>query len=159
MIPSPTSDGGKEHTTARFLPAFKWLSLCHSGKIILFPPQFFLLHLLDSFLCPEDASNLTDAKELARQRERLTEFVKSGNPPWTEKCISPISMLWRKSDGRAALSLDKPGSELEGSERKGDDERVVIVQFDKEGPRRLEVAWKKDILEQERQSKEPKEKI
>ena len=159
MIPSPTSDGGKEHTTARFLPASKWLSLCRSGKIILFPPQFFLLHLLDPFLCPGNVPNLTDVKELARQRERLMAFVKSGNPPWTEKCISPNAMLWKKSDGRAALSLDKPGLELEGSGRKGDDERVVIVQFGKEGPRNLEVAWKKDILEQERQSKEPNKKL
>ena len=103
--------------------------------------------------------NLTDTKELARQRDSLVEFVKSGNPPWTEKCISPNAMLWKKSDGRAALSLDKPGLELEGSGRKGDDERVVLVQFGKEGPKRLEVAWKKDILEQERQSRGPKEKL
>ena len=159
MIPSPTSDGGKEHTTARFLSASNWLSLSRSEKIILFPPQFFLLHLLDSFLCPENVPNLTDVKELARQREKLMEFIELGNPPWTEKCISPIAMLWKISDGRAALSLDKPGLELEGSERKGDDERVVIVQFGKEGPRRLEVEWKKDVLEQERRSKEPKEKL
>ena len=81
----------------------------------------------------------------------VLDFVKTGDPPWTEKCISPIGLLWKQADGRAALGLDKPGPELEGSGRRGDDERVVLVQFRKEGPRKVEVAWKKDVFKEERE--------
>lgn len=82
------------------------------------------------------------------------EFVKTGDPPWGEKCISPTGLLWKQSDGRGVLGLNKPGAELEGSGRRGDAERVVLVKFSKEGPRNVEVAWKKDILIGEREGKE-----
>ena len=102
---------------------------------------------------------MVDVDELANQRARVMDFIKSGDPPWTEKCISPNAMLWKKSDGRAVLALDKPGQELEGTGRRGEDERVVLVQFGKDGPRRVEVAWKKDIFAEERESKASKEKL
>ena len=82
------------------------------------------------------------------------EFVKTGDPPWGEKCISPTGIMWKEGDGRAVLALDKPGPELEGSGRRGDAERVVLVKFRREGPRELDVAWKKVVLREERQSKE-----
>lgn len=82
------------------------------------------------------------------------EFVQTGDPPWGEKCISPTGIMFKEGDGRAVLALDKPGPELEGSERRGDAERVVLVKFRKEGPRELDVAWRKDILREERLSKE-----
>ncbi|MCJ1362433.1 hypothetical protein MMC16_001536 [Acarospora aff. strigata] len=154
IIPTPTSDGGLEHTAARFLPPLAWLSMARSGEIILFPPQFFLLHLLHPFLSPENVPNVIGPDELARQREALIEFVKTGDPPWGEKCISPAGVMWKEGDGRAVLALDKPGPELEGSGRSGDSERVVLVRFTKEGPRELDVAWRKDILNEEKQSKE-----
>ena len=89
----------------------------------------------------------------------LMDFVKSGDPPWTEKCISPQGLLWKQADGRAALGLDKPGLELEGSARRGDSERVVLVEFRKDGPRKVEVAWKKDIMQEERTSRKNKGKL
>ncbi|MCJ1476267.1 hypothetical protein MMC13_004933 [Lambiella insularis] len=150
MIADPTSDGGIEHTTARFLPPSKWLEMSRAGEIILFPPQFLLLHLLAPFLSPENVPATTDPAELARQRQRVVEFVNSGDPPWTQKCISPIGLLWKQGDGRAVLGLDKPGVELEGSNRRGDDERVVLVDFRKEGPRKVEVKWKRDVFREER---------
>ena len=82
------------------------------------------------------------------------EFLKTGDPPWGEKCISPTGIMWKEGDGRAVLALDKPGPELEGSGRRGDAELVVLVKFSKEGPRNLEVAMKKDILRKEKPSKE-----
>lgn len=151
MIANPTSDGGIEHTTARFRTPSKWLEMSRAGETILFPPQYFLLHLLEPFLSPENVPNAADTKNLVRQREMVLDFVKTGDPPWTEKCISPIGLLWKQADGRAALGLDKPGPELEGSGRRGDDERVVLVQFRKEGPRKVEVAWKKDVFKEERE--------
>ena len=154
LIPNPTSDGGIEHTAARFLPPSQWLSMSRSGEIILFPPQYFLLHLLAPFLSPENGPNIIDHTELGKQRERVMDFVKSGDPPWTEKCMSPTALLWKQSDGRAVLGLDKPGLELEGSGRKGDLERVILVDFRKEGPRKVEVAWKSDIFQQERDGRE-----
>lgn len=160
MIPKPTHDGGIEHTAARFLPATEWIEQARSGSIILFPPQLFLLHLLVPFLdAAADASSLTkmpfadasapDVSELQRRRQKLREFVKTSDPPWGEKCISPVQLFRRKSDRRTVLGLDKPGQELEGSDRRGDLERVVLVDFRKEGPRNVEVAWRKDIFDQE----------
>lgn len=154
LIPTPTSDGGIEHTAARFLPPSKWLSMSRAGEIILFPPQFFLLHLLSPFLSPENIPTVLDPEELSRQREAVVDFVKSGDPPWGEKCISPIGLFWKGSDGRAVLGLDKPGPELEGSGRRGDPESVILVDFRKEGPRKVEVAWKKDVFKGEREAKE-----
>ena len=158
MIANPTSDGGIEHTTARFLPPSKWLDMSRAGEIVLFPPQYFLLHLLAPFLSPENGSQAPIADELANQRKLAMDFVASGDPPWTDKCISPTSLLWKKGDGRAVLGLDKPGLELEGSGRKGDRERVVLVNFRKDGPRNVEVAWRKDVFREERTG-EGKEKL
>lgn len=65
----------------------------------------------------------------------------------------------RKSDGRSVLALGKPGQELEWSGRSGDPERVVLVRFSKEGPRDVEVRWKKDVLEEERAWKAKEGKV
>jgi hypothetical protein len=154
MIANPTPDGGLEHTAARFLPPAEWLRMCRAGEIMLFPPQFFLLHLLAPFLSAEHADTAPDASELASQRERLMGFVKGGAVPWTEKCISPTFLLRTEGDGRSVLALDKPGPELEGSARVGEEERVVLVEFGKEGPRDLEVAWRKDVFRQQRLAKQ-----
>jgi len=154
-IPIPTHDGGIEHTAARFATASEWLELARREKIILFPPQFLLLYLIEPFLSPPAQSR----EQLQKQRESLREFLHSGDPPWTEKCISPIQLMKRKSDGRAVLSLDKPGYELEGTQRRGDAERVVLVEFRKEGPRKVEVAWRRDVLEEERLASRSSEKL
>jgi len=151
MIANPTSDGGIEHTTARFLPPSKWLEMSQAGEIILFEPQYVLLHLLAPLLSPENMACTIDAKELARQREEVLDFVKSGDPPWTEKCISPIQLSGKQEDGRVVVGLHKPGPELEGSGRRGDDERVVLVQIRKDGPRRVGVVWKREVFEGERE--------
>ncbi|KAL9000978.1 MAG: hypothetical protein Q9169_000462 [Polycauliona sp. 2 TL-2023] len=145
----PTCDGGVEHTEAQFLPASKWLSLAQAEKIILFPPQFFLLRLVADFLKP-DVSNEGKGLSTARlqsQREGLLDFVKSGDPPWGEKCISPWPL---KKDGkRLVMGLDEPGPELEGTNRRGDAERVIWVQFKgKGGTSGLEVGWKKDVVDE-----------
>lgn len=147
----PTSDGGIEITEARFLPASQWLQMARSGEIILFPPQFFLLHLVAQFL-DKEPRQVTSPEELKRRRSELLEFVNSGTPPWTQKYISP-KQLKRTSDGRAVLALDSAGPELKGSDKKGDADRVVLVRFKKEGPREVEVRWKKDVLSDEVKSK------
>jgi hypothetical protein len=59
-------------------------------------------------------------------------------------------LLIRKSDGRSVLALDKPGPELKDSGRRGDEKRVVLVKFRKEGPRSLEVRLRKDVLDEEK---------
>ena len=153
MIPTPTSDGGKEHTAARFLPASTWLRLAQTNRIILFPPQYFLLHLISPFLSPHNPSSantpIPSHDELAEQRKQLVEFVKTSEPPWGEKVISPLMMGPRdvkaREDGRVVLGLEKPGPELVGKKR-GEFERVVLVEFAKGGPRRVDVRWRKDVL-------------
>jgi len=164
-IPVPTSDGGVEHYNARFLPASAWLRLAQEGRIILFPPQFFLLHQLaqhfDNLPSPTSYGSVSrepvPQEELEARRKRLLEFVKSGEPPWTEKCISPSALAMRdgqkREDGRAVLGLYHPGPELDGSGRSGIAEQVVLVDFKKEGPRRLIVTSRSEAMGSSKVSK------
>ncbi|KAL8971478.1 MAG: hypothetical protein Q9197_003249 [Variospora fuerteventurae] len=150
MLHVPTSDGGVEHTEAEFLPAREWLARAQADKIILFPPQFFLLSLVADFLgtapgSEEDAEGLLSTQRLQAQREALLDFVKSGDPPWGEKCISPSPL--RKDGKELIMGLNEPGPELEGTDRKGDDERVIWVRFKgKDGTSGLNVGLRTDIM-------------
>jgi 8-oxo-dGTP pyrophosphatase MutT (NUDIX family) len=144
MIPVPTHDGGIEHTAARFAPAGEWLEKARKGDVILFPPQFLLLYLIEPFLANPSASALS-RDQLQEQRQELKDFIYAGAPPWTEKCISPTQLM-RHRDGRAVLGLEKPGQELQGTMRSGEVDRVVLVKNTKDGPREVEVAWRSDVL-------------
>ncbi|PLB45597.1 putative NUDIX family hydrolase [Aspergillus steynii IBT 23096] len=143
-IQVPTSDGGIEVTEARFLPASEWLSMAKQGEIMLFPPQFLLLHLVSQFLDKEPRTG-TSIDDLKQRRTQLVEFAHSGTPPWTEKCISP-KMLKMTSDNRTVLALDHPGPELKDSDRRGESDRVVLVRFSKGTARQLEVRLKREVL-------------
>lgn len=124
------------------------VGVTQKAEIILFPPQFLLLHLVSGFL---DRVPRTDAsvEEMEKRRQALVEFVHSGSPPWTDKCISP-KMLLMTSDGRSVLGLNDPGPELKGSSKRGESERVVLVRFKKGSAREVAVGWKKDVLQEER---------
>ena len=153
----PTSDGGIEHTEAEFLPAAEWLSRARADKIILFPPQFFLLSLVADYLkCPTSGCTITSSTEVLQlQRDALLEFVKTGDPPWGEKCISPWPL--KKEGKRLVMGLDDPGPELERTNRRGDVERVIWVQFKgKEGTSGLRVGWKRDVAQGELDDEESK---
>lgn len=143
-IQTPTSDGGIEISEARFLRASDWLSQARAGKIMLYPPQFVLLSLVSQFLDTQEGTS-SDPAEKQRRRAQLLEFVHEGSPPWTDMYICPRSMKLL-ADKRAVLSLDHPGPELQGSGKKGESDRVILVKFGKDGPRQLEVGFKKDIL-------------
>lgn len=158
-IPTPTTDGGLEHTTARFLPASAWLRLAQEGRIIMFPPQFFLLHQIaqhfDNLSEPTAygsiSRDLTPRDELEARRKRLLEFVTTtGTPRWTEKVISPIVLPprdgKRRPDNRSVLALDKPGPELKDSGRSGEKDTCVLVNFRKEGPRQLSIISRAEAL-------------
>lgn len=157
-IPDPTTDGGKEHTTARFLPASAWCRLAQEGRIILFPPQFFLLHLVAQFFdglpSPTAYGSISRGDstrdDLEARRKKLVAFVKAGTPPWTEMCISPSVQPprggKRREDGRSILALHRPGPELEEMGRSGPTEQCVLVDFKKEGPRRLSVISREEAM-------------
>lgn len=157
-IPSPTTDGGKEHTTARFLPASAWLRLAQEGRIIMFPPQFFLLHqvaqFLDGLKSPTDYASISreevPREELELRRKRLLEFAKSGDPSYVDACISPTTMPppygKKREDGRQVLALNRAGPELQGTARKGPNDQCVLVDFKREGPRRLAVISRAEAL-------------
>lgn len=148
-IQDPTSDGGVEVTAATVLSATEWLRKAGRGDIILFPPQYMLLQLVAQFLDREPRP-LDSVEELGKRRRELVEFVRSdGRPPWTDKCISP-KMLKSASDGRTVLALDHPGAELQGTDRRGESERVVLVEFSKGTARKLEVRWKREVFEEDR---------
>lgn len=75
---------------------------------------------------------------------------------WADKVMSPIGLMMRKSDGRSVLALDKPGPELKGSGRAGDEKRVVLVKFGKEGPRDVEVRERRELLAEEKRDGDAK---
>lgn len=165
IIPTPTHDGGLEHTAAAFDHASTWISRARSGEIILFPPQFFLLHIISQFV---KGSGTTS--EYQTERDALMDFLSrtpttradgsqgqvikqhfTASIPWAEKVMSPTVLFLRRVDKRVVLGLDKPGPELKGTKRGGDWDRVVLVNFRKEGPRDVEVRWREDVLREERE--------
>ena len=78
--------------------------------------------------------------------------MESGDPPWTDVCISPAVQPprggRRREDGRVVLGLHRPGPELEeaGIKRKGVTEQCVLVDFKKKGPRRLMVVSREEAM-------------
>ncbi len=177
IIPTPTHDGGLEHTAATFDDANAWLEKAKAGEIVLFPPQYFLLHLVSEFLEGPPTKGQTDEKKhYQRQREDLLEFVHgvptvrfedeinspsrhaTGDIPWGQKVMSPSLLFIRKSDKRIVLGLDKPGPELKGTGRGGDWDRVVLVHFKKDGPKNVEVRWRRDVLKEEKEMEQESEK-
>lgn len=183
-IITPTSDGGIEHTAATFATPADWLRQEVEGRIILFPPQCFLLTLIarvfDAVAVASSSASKPSRQELyAEQRKALLEFVNKPTAysshvlpetgasavgenkedkvhptamiPWTEKVMSPEPLFTRESDGRLVLGLDKPGPELKGSGRGGDFERVVLVHFNKGGPRNVEVRQRVDVVREEKE--------
>ncbi|EXJ76864.1 hypothetical protein A1O3_10509 [Capronia epimyces CBS 606.96] len=159
--PSVRATGDEVETMApEWRRAKDWLARARSGEIVLFPPQFLLLYLISGIL---DAG-MVDGREESRdevltKRERLRHMIENeGSPvPWKDKFISPIGLQFGREDGRSVLALDKPGPELKASDLKGDSDYVVLVKFSREGPREVEVALKKDVLQKERLLKEQKE--
>ncbi|KAG0651420.1 hypothetical protein D0Z07_2097 [Hyphodiscus hymeniophilus] len=147
------SDGGLEHTAALFASCKDWLEQAMRNDIILFPPQFYLMFLLAPFLNVSSSSSLS-TEDLQSQRDEVLEFLTGDGDgkgvKWADKVMSPIGLLMRKSDGRSVLALDKPGPELKDSGRRGDEKRVVLVKFSKEGPRNVEVRLRKEILDEEK---------
>ena len=161
-VHSPTSDGGIEHTAARFRPPSEWLSLYDKNEIVLFPPQFFLLHLISRFLSPSPSkpplqpssaaqsspslltANDIDTHTLNQQREALIAFTKTSTPPWTEKCISPLQVS--RNEQRSVMGLHDPGPELQGTGRGGEEERVLVAVPQAGTRHRLEVRWRWDVL-------------
>lgn len=156
---TPTSDGGIEHTAATFAPAAEWLAQQRRGEIFLFPPQCFLLTMVARAFATVPADAGYEA-----QREALLQFVRRGTEvsgssgrsretakiPWTDKVMSPEVLFRRESDNRLVLGVDKPGLELKGSGRGGDFERVVLVNFTKEGPRDVEVRDREDVMKEQK---------
>ncbi|KAG4436048.1 hypothetical protein IFR05_008480 [Cadophora sp. M221] len=158
VIPVPTSDGGLEHTAALFAPCSSWLSQASENSIILFPPQFYLMYLLAPFLTPASSSSSSplSTTELQKQRDNVLEFLKGDGGDekgikWADKVMSPMGIMMRKSDGRSVLGLDRPGPELKESGRRGDEKRVVLVKFGKEGPRNVEVRERREVLAEEKE--------
>ncbi|XXH06011.1 hypothetical protein Hte_012456 [Hypoxylon texense] len=167
MVPTP--DGGVEITAARFDDATTWTEKQRKGDIVLFPPQYFLLHLLSQFLVrrPAQSPGLSEPVEnYGAQREKLREFLEmvptarepraakhpTSQIPWGAKVISPTSLGLRKSDKRVILGLDKPGPELKRTDRGGDIERVALVRFVKGTAKDVEVRSREEVLEEERQA-------
>ncbi len=167
----PTADGGIEHTAALFAEPQAWLKQANQGEIILFPPQYFILDTVGRHVGGGRPGSLEEeSKRFMQERRRLLKFVKqvptattalgrahpSAQVPWADKVISPVPMYMRDKEGdrRAVLSLAHPGPELEGSDRVGDFERVVLTKFGKNGPTGVEVRLREEVLDEDAQPKE-----
>ncbi|KAK5096507.1 hypothetical protein LTR70_001681 [Exophiala xenobiotica] len=127
----------------------QWIEEADAGKIILFPPQYILLHIISTFLNkPDDPSESRDVpeEERIRRREALQKYIHEDRSPvaWTDKFISPAPGPEKWIDGRQILALDKQGPELKDSGLKGDTSRFVLVAFSKEGPRKVAVIDRKE---------------
>jgi len=150
--PIPKSDGGLEHKDALFASCKEWLDHARKNEIILFPPQFYLMHLLAPFL--DVSSKSLSKQELQKQRDRVVEFLEGDGDgkgvKWADKAMSPTGLFVRKSDKRSVLSLEKPGLELEGSGRRGDEKLVILTKFTKGVPRDVEVRLRTETLEEQR---------
>ena len=171
----PTPDNGVEHTAALFAPAETFLTRASNNEIILFPPQAYLMKLIAGIFTgkPKSNSSMDGPIHLASQRRKLLNFIKrvptaatvtgkehaTAQITWGKKVMSPYNLFVRSGDGRVVLGLDKPGPELKGSERGGDWERVVLVNFGKGGPTDVEVRNREDVLEEEKKAKAEKEKL
>ena len=150
QIHIPTPDGGVEHTAAKFAWAGEWIEAALGGECVLFPPQFFLLSLVADFLKPpSDGKGELDTAQLREQRRQLMDFVRGGDPPWGEKCISPNSI--KKSGDTLWMGLGDAGPELVGTARRGEMERVLRIELSGEvergrrTPRPKEVVMRKDL--------------
>ncbi|MCJ1272815.1 hypothetical protein MMC21_000604 [Puttea exsequens] len=149
----PTPDGGIEHTAAQFLYPREWLDMTLTDEIVLFPPQFFLLALIADYLIEQVADqDELGSKEMHEQRRRLMHFVETdGEPPWGEKCISP-NPIKRIKGKYMIMGMSDPGPELQGTGRRGDDERVLRVELTREAkrgrprPKPTKVLWRKDMM-------------
>ncbi|XWW95292.1 hypothetical protein V2A60_003249 [Cordyceps javanica] len=165
----PTPDGGIEHTAALFAAPQAWIKQARQGEVILFPPQFFILDTVGRHVGGGKPGSLEEeSRRFMQQRRRLLRFVKevptattalgrahpSSQVAWADKVISPLPMYMRESDGRAVLSLNYPGPELEGTDRVGDFEHVVLTKFGKKGPTGVEVRLREEILDEDAQPKE-----
>ncbi|KAK5055279.1 hypothetical protein LTR84_013029 [Exophiala bonariae] len=153
--PSVRATGDQIETMApEWARAADWLRRARSGEIILFPPQFLLLFLISEIFDGNLQGEKESDEEILRKREELTHLIETGGtgggtPPWKDKFISPIGAAPDKTNNRQLLKLDQPGPELKDSGLRGEMDRVVFVNFSKEGPRQVEVAWRKDVLKPE----------
>lgn len=160
----PTPDG-TEITTSIFEDASTWLARQKRGEVILFPPQAFLLTLVAQHCTGGPPSS--SAEHYASQRESLLAFLHktptathpkavkqaTSHISWADKVISPVTALMR-ADGRAVLSLERPGPELKGSGRGGDWERVVLVRFARGTATEVEVRDREEVFAEERERAE-----
>jgi len=142
QVQEPTSDGGIEILEARFLPATEWLRLARMGEIIMLAPQVLLLTFVGHFLDQPESQ----LQASTTRRSELLKFIYSGNPPWTCKYICPRP-IGQVADGRGIFALDHAGPELEGSDKKGEPDRVVLYRATKEGPREVEIRWGRDVAQ------------
>ncbi|KAK3938438.1 nudix domain-containing protein [Diplogelasinospora grovesii] len=168
IVQTPSHDGGIEHTAATFDDVSSWLDKARKNEIILFPPQLYLLTLVSNFL--GSAVSAKNDGDYQKQRDALLQFINTtpttmiegplagsgkvhptGMIPWSEKTMSPTALFVRQSDKRIVLGLDKPGPELKDSGKGGDWDRVVLVNFTKQGPRDVEVRLREDVLKEERE--------
>ena len=98
----PTPDGGQEVVTARFVHPFDAIAECEAGKVVLMPPQYYILSTL--------ATILTGHSSSAVQRAQVKALSAS---PFGRLVVNPRSYKGPEvPDGLACLTY-------EGDEQRG----------------------------------------
>jgi 8-oxo-dGTP pyrophosphatase MutT (NUDIX family) len=164
----PRHDGGLEHTAAEFGQAESWLVKAKSNKIVLFPPQFYLLHLVSEFTTVDKTRETSMGhQQYQTQRDGLISFLartpttRPGSDkstasetrphptsviPWAEKVMSPRFLVPGAADGRMIFGVDRPGPELQDSGRGGDYERVLLLRFDRGVTSDMDIYWRDEVV-------------
>lgn len=71
----------------------------------------------------------------------------SSDPPWTEKCISPVPMF-KEEERRLVMDMSQPGPELRGTDRRGEFERCLTAGLRKRRLEPIDVVWRADVLKE-----------
>ncbi|KAH0613479.1 uncharacterized protein H6S33_005365 [Morchella sextelata] len=131
----PTSDGGIETLSARFITPHSALAAAARNELVLFPPQFYLLSSLLPYLpggAEEEAGLEDHVAKVRRRRRRLLRFARGD---FGAMVMEPAP-LRRLGDGRVVMGLGP----------RGDQERAVVIQVAERGePRGLEMVGRGEV--------------
>ena len=166
----------QEVISSVFAKPSEWSRKAQQNEIILFPPQFILLHLLKQHLedFVDTSSPSSKKTHMKAQRDNFLRYINKEPDPflpdtfsavvgsmpiWKFKYISPrnlktVDSLHRPPNSaelvpckKAVLGLDWAGQELQAREgRLGDTEHVILTNFTPQGPRDLELAKRSDFM-------------
>ncbi|KAI5851689.1 hypothetical protein DFP73DRAFT_571622 [Morchella snyderi] len=129
----PTSDGGIEVLSTRFLAPQAALAAARRDELVFFPPQFYLLSRLVAYLDGGGEAVGVEDHVAGVRRRRLLRFARAG---FGEMVMEPAA-LRRLADGRVVMGLGE----------RGDREWAVVIEVagGRGEPRGLEMVRRGEV--------------